>query len=158
MESGIGAALVKEATGARLVRAFDHNIRSAKGIAAQKEMTGGYKVQGPLTMVHNDYTPASSVRRLEQLGCPPKQNDAMRSVLGDQPLLSDEEVTSGRERRFAIVNVWRNIRDVAIQCFPLGVMDGRSVVANDLAVFQIYYADRVGENFLSWWAKVNESQ
>ena len=35
------AALVREATGARFVAAFDHNVRSATGKNSKRRITGG---------------------------------------------------------------------------------------------------------------------
>ena len=41
------ADIVREATGATHVLAFDHNIRSASGEKSKRRITGGQQVQGP---------------------------------------------------------------------------------------------------------------
>ena len=52
------------------------------------------------------------------------------------------------KRRFAFVNVWRNIAKEPVQQMPLACIDATTVdTATDLRTFQIHYADRVGENY-----------
>ena len=55
-------ALVKAATGAARVLAFDHNLRSGR-IDAQGEKVG----MGPIRFVHNDYTVRSGPQRVREL-------------------------------------------------------------------------------------------
>lgn len=142
------AELVKRATGAAVVHVFDHNIRSATGKKAGAAAGAQLAVQGPATLVHADYTIASGPARLEQLARPPKENDALRKVLGAAPLLPAEALAMAKRGRFAIVNVWRSILDDPVEVFPLAWIDARScTAAEDLCVFEIHYADRVGENY-----------
>lgn len=47
--------------------AFDHNVRSASGKKSQERTAGGQQVQGPLHMVHGDYTLFSAPQRLRDL-------------------------------------------------------------------------------------------
>ena len=61
------AELVREVTGANLVTAFDHNIRSAAGKQSKRRIQGGQQVQGPAHVVHGDYTLASAPQRLRDL-------------------------------------------------------------------------------------------
>lgn len=143
------AELVKCATGASVVKAFDHNVRSAGGQKSGKQINGGSAVQGPASLVHGDYTLTSGPDRLDQLGNPPSLNDTLRQQLGDTPLLSKDDVAKAKKGRYAIVNLWRNIRPEPVEAFPLACCDAQSVENDDLCVFEIHYADRVGENYFS---------
>lgn len=142
------AELIKQVTGATFVAAFDHNIRSATGKEAGKSIEGGSAVQPPATLVHGDYTLTSGPRRLEQLGQPPKVNDTLGKLIGG-PVVSEEMMQMAKRGRFAIVNVWRNIRDTPVESFPLACCDSTSSTADDLCVFEIHYADRIGENYFA---------
>ena len=66
-----------------------------------------------------------------------------------QPLVTPEEAAraTSPQGRFAIVNVWRNIRAAPVQRFPLAVVAAASVREEDLVTFEIHYADRIGENY-----------
>jgi len=142
-------ALLKRVTGAAVVKAFDHNVRSAAGKQTGRRLVGGSLVQEPAGLVHGDYTQSSAPRRLQQLGLPPKVNDALRSTLGDEPLLPPpmvEDALSGK-KRFAFINVWRPISTVRSK--PLACCDATTVTDDDLLVFSIHYADRVGENYFA---------
>jgi len=72
-----------------------------------------------------------------------------RRIQGEAPLLTREEAELAASTRFAIVNVWRNISEEPVRVLPLACCDARSVVASDLCVFEIHYADRVGENYFA---------
>jgi hypothetical protein len=61
------AELVREATGAAHVFAFDHNIRSAKGKTDKTRIDGGQQVHPPAHIVHGDYTLAGAPQRLRDL-------------------------------------------------------------------------------------------
>ncbi len=141
--------VVREASGARRVAAFDHNLRSVSGNRGKRQSLGGQQVQPPLHMVHGDYTLTSAPQRLRDLAQPPTSNDTYRSLLRDgQSLLDAAEVeqalTSGR---FAIVNLWRNIAPEPVASHPLALCDAASVHSGDLVVFEIHYSDRIGENY-----------
>ena len=143
--------IVREVTGAH-VFAFDHNVRSASGKKSKQRIEGGQQVQGPAHMVHGDYTLTSAPQRLEDLTKPPTTNDTLRSVLGEgQSLISPDLAKSALngERRFAIINVWRNIAKEPVVTHPIALCDGQSVEPEDLVVFEIHYADRVGENYFA---------
>ena len=62
--------IVREATGARLVAAFDHNIRSVSGNQSRRRIEGGQQVQPPARVVHGDYTLTSAPQRLRDLAQP----------------------------------------------------------------------------------------
>lgn len=142
--------LVAEKTGARAF-AFDHNIRSASGKQSQKRTVGGQLVQEPLHMVHGDYTLYSAPQRLLDLTQSPTGNDTYRSVLktGEALINPTDAQRALGDGRFAIINVWRNIADTPVAVRPLALCDARCVDPQDLVVFEIRYADRVGENYFA---------
>lgn len=146
------AEIVREATGAARVFAFDHNVRSAGGKQAGTRIEGGQEVQRPARMEHGDYTLTSAPERLRQLARPASGNDTLRSVLGDgQALLPGGAVEHALEGggRFAIVNLWRNIAPEPVATYPLALCDAQTVEPEDLVVFEIHYSDRVGENYFA---------
>ena len=133
------------------VRAFDHNVRSTQSDREMKNSSGG-TVQTPVAVVHGDYTKVSAPRRIQDLAEPPKINDIMRGRLGgdDASLLNQDEVQEAIEgkRRYALVNVWRNIRkDEPVLQYPLACVDAVTANSDDLRTFQIHYSDRIGENY-----------
>lgn len=142
---------VREATGARIVAAFDHNVRSAAGKKSKHRIDGGQQVQGPAHVVHGDYTLASAPQRLRDLTKPPKSNDTLGAILPDgQALLDSDEIEAVLATgRYGIVNVWRNIADEPVAVNPLALCDAACVRPEDLVVFEIHYADRVGENYFA---------
>jgi len=143
--------LVKQQTGAGSVFAFDHNVRSAQGKKGKTRIAGGQQVQGPARVVHGDYTLTSAPQRLRDLTMPASGNDTLRNVLADgQSLLDKDQVEQAITKgRFAIINVWRNIVTEPVVTHPLALCSGQSVVPNDLAVFEIHYEDRIGENYFA---------
>ena len=144
--------LLQRVTGAKFVAAFDHNVRCDTAKATGRRLVGGNLVQAPAGLVHGDYTKDSAPRRFALLGQPPKLNDALRPILGDRPLVNAalvDEALSG-QRRYALINIWRPISTVEQK--PLACADAASVSAKDLVVFQIVYADRVGENYFAKWS------
>ena len=164
--------LVSGHTGASRVIAFDHNVRARARKALSERMAWGstcraatstdegFAVQEPLITygVHNDYTLMSSVRRIRQLAAPATKNDTLRAHLGGRPNLMPENIDRLLKGRWAFVNVWRNISTTPVIRSPLGLVDARSVAPEDLIVFEIRYADRVGENYFAthqpqhaWW-------
>lgn len=145
------AGLVREASGARVVAAFDHNVRSAAGKNSKQRIEGGQQVQGPARVVHGDYTLTSAPQRLRDLTRPPGANDTLRTALADgEALLDEAEVEAALAGgRYAIINVWRNIAAEPAATHPLGLCDATSVAPEDLVVFEIHYRDRIGENYFS---------
>jgi hypothetical protein len=143
------------------VFAFDHNVRSSNKSDEKsiKNSTGGV-VQTPVAVVHGDYTRVSAPQRLKDLSLPPKVNDVLRGrLLGgdnnatlldplqvkDALLLEEEEKPS---RRYAFINVWRNIRkDEPIKQYPLACVDAMTTTFNEMRLRQIHYADRIGETY-----------
>ena len=145
------AEIVREASGARLVEAFDHNIRSATGNERGRRIEGGQHVQAPAYVVHGDYTLTSGPQRLRDLANAPTVNDTYRTRLADgESLLEKADVARTLEAgRFAIVNLWQNIAPEPVASHPLAFCDAGTVHPDHLVVFETYYADRVGENYFS---------
>lgn len=144
-------ALVREATGASLALAFDHNIRARQRKLAGESLRGGNAVQEPLIGygVHNDYTATSAPKRIRQLAKPPKLNDTMRQVCGESPPIDPARLDALLRGRWVFINAWRSIAEEPVQRFPLGLCDAASTRVDDLVVFEIRYADRVGENYFA---------
>ena len=143
---------VREASGAQHVFAFDHNVRSAGGKRDRQRITGGQEVQGPAHVVHGDYTLTSGPARLQDLTRPPGANDTLRGFLPEgAPLVPPELAAEGLAAggRFALINVWRNIADEPVATHPLALCAAATVEPEDLVVFEIHYADRVGENYFA---------
>eukprot|EP00756_Hemistasia_phaeocysticola_P066557 Hpha_TRINITY_DN9319_c0_g1::TRINITY_DN9319_c0_g1_i1::g.26022::m.26022 len=147
----LACELVKRHTGASQVFAFDHNLRSAQGCRSRKQTTGGVTVQPPAHVVHGDYTLTSAPERLRQLSGPPGQNDTMKPLLGDKPLIDPDlaERALSPGGRYAFINVWRSTRPEPVETYPLAMADARSFAPGDLVVFEIRYADRIGENYFA---------
>ncbi len=144
------ADVVRDITGATMVAAFDHNIRSATGKQSAKRIEGGQQVQGPAHVVHGDYTLTSAPERLKKLTQSPGANDTWRAATNHSPLLDSSRVANAiATGRFAIVNVWRNIAREPVARNPMALCDARTVRPEDLVVFEIHYADRVGENYFA---------
>mmetsp|Transcript_42700 Transcript_42700/g.103266 ORF Transcript_42700/g.103266 Transcript_42700/m.103266 type:complete len:385 (-) Transcript_42700:71-1225(-) len=137
-----------------VAKAFDHNIRISRE-EAQEELKGGggSKAQVPIGMVHGDYTKISGPKRLHDLAQAPKANDVLKDRLlqaGQESLLDPTMVQEALEgkRRFALINVWRNIDpENPVQELPLACADAQGVVMDDLRTLSIHYPDRVGQNY-----------
>jgi len=145
------AEIVREASGARIVAALDHNVRSAVGKQSKRRIEGGQQVQGPAQVVHGDYTLTSAPQRLRDLARPPTTNDTLGKILGEgKALLDADEVEHAlSDSRFAIINLWRNIAQEPVATHPLALCDALGVRREDLVVFEIHYADRIGENYFA---------
>jgi hypothetical protein len=112
-------ALVRAATGATYVVIFDHTVR---GNAAGER--GGVAIREPVSRVHNDYTPASALRRARDV--------------------TPRERTATLLNRFVQVNVWRPIRG-PLQTRPLGLIDATTLRSGDLVACDLIYRERLGE-------------
>lgn len=144
--------LLQEVTGAARVVAFDHNVRSTDGKRRKQRIRGGQEVQGPARITHGDYTLTSAPERLQRLAQEPCENDTLRSALTPgASLLDPAEVEQAMRKngRFAIINVWRNIAAEPVATHALALCDAQTVTPADLSVFELHYADRVGENYFS---------
>lgn len=130
-------------------------------------------IQKGLPNVHTDYTLTSAPRRLRDLmSKPPTANDTWRDynlkesktpseeaavtatkklstrLNNDQPLIPAKLFAEKRIGRWIMLNVWKSL-DVKnpISQFPLSVCDYSTTDPKDFAVFEIHYADRIGENY-----------
>jgi len=112
--------LVKDLTGASRVLIFDHTLR-AEDEATREEK----KVREPVRAVHNDYTEWSGPQRVRDL-------------------LPADEAEALLQHRFAVIQVWRPIRN-PVQTAPLAISDARSMASKDLIPTERQYPDRVGE-------------
>ena len=113
--------LVKARTAAKRVHVFDHTLRSGDEATRNEK-----SVREPVTRVHNDYTEWSGPNRV-------------RDLLPDE---AEDLLT----RRFAIVQVWRAIRN-PIESHPLGIVDARSLAERDLVISERRYPDRIGQTY-----------
>src|SRR5262245_49441337 len=113
--------VIKEATGASRVVAFDHVVRNAAMAALE-----GNCIKIPAKRVHNDYTAWSSPMRVRQL-----MGDAAEALL---------------KHRFAIVNLWRPITGPVLES-PLTLCDAQSLSEVDLVASDLKYPDRTGETY-----------
>jgi hypothetical protein len=111
--------LVKEASGAARVFAFDHNVR-----CGPKAKRGEKGIREPVKYAHNDYTLKSGPQRVRDLL--PGEADALLN------------------NRFAVINVWRPIRG-PVEEMPLAVCDARTIAPQDLVATDLKYPDRTGE-------------
>jgi hypothetical protein len=114
-------ALIKRVSGASRVVVFDHTLRS--GDEAEREAK---LVREPVLNVHNDYTEWSGPQRVRDL-LPDEAEELLR-------------------RRFAIIQVWRAIKQ-PIQSNPLAIADARSLAPRDLIRAERRYPNRVGETY-----------
>jgi hypothetical protein len=111
--------IMKEATGATRVIAFDHIVRNEAKAAIK-----GSGVKLPAARIHNDYTAKSAPQRV-------------RDLLGD----AAEELL---KHRFAIINLWRPIRGPLLKS-PLALCDAQSLAEDNLISSDLRYPDRTGE-------------
>src|ERR1043165_8259481 len=111
---------VKDVTGASRVIVFDHTLRAADESTREEKQVGA-----PVRRVHNDYTEWSGPQRVRDL-------------------LPREEAEELLKRRFAVVQVWRPIRN-PVEATPLAIADARSLDAKNLIATERRYPDRVGE-------------
>lgn len=146
--------LVRRATGASRVVIFDHNVRNVQesrrrvkeqGSSAYRLIDGVQRVDGYAMGVHNDYTLESAPERIRQLSSPRGQGG---SYLHREPLVPAADVDRLLSRRFAFINVWRNISEEhPIVSHPLAVCDGSSIREGHFVRSALIYRDRVGYTY-----------
>jgi hypothetical protein len=112
-------SLVERVTGARRVKAFDHNVRSVT--KAERRESGAQK---PVRLAHNDYTERSGPQRV-------------RDLFG-------AEADALLARRFSVINVWKPIRG-PVETAPLAICEAPSLQLDDLIPTDLVYSDRKGE-------------
>jgi len=170
------AAWLRERLNAHRVYVFDHNVRSAAVEAwmnKQESSTGASEaastevakkqlaqsqqtVQSAARVVHNDYTLTSAPLRVRQLSERPRVNDAWNLSGGSDPLIPADEYEELLGRRWALVNVWRNIADTPVEDVPLALCNASTIDLDQLVTFEIRYKDRVGENYFAQHRPHNE--
>jgi hypothetical protein len=112
--------LLKKATGAEKVVAFDHQVRNIQLFRRGEKQARDYA-----STVHNDYTAKSGPRRVRDH-------------------LPPEEAEERLQHRFAEINVWRPIRG-PIESSPLALCDALSIEPKDFVPADFVYRDKVGE-------------
>ena len=112
--------VIREATGATRVVAFDHIARNA-ALSAK-----GNPIKLPASRVHNDYTAKSAPQRV-------------RDLMGDEA----EELL---KHRFAEINLWRPIRGPLLRS-PLALCDAQTLAEENLIASDLRYPDRTGETY-----------
>jgi hypothetical protein len=112
--------VIKEATGAARVVAFDHIVRNAAMSAK------GNAIKMPAKRVHDDYTAWSAPQRV-------------RDLMGAEA----EELL---KHRFSIINLWRPISGPVMES-PLVLCDAQSLAEENLIASDLKYPDRTGETY-----------
>ena len=135
-------ALIRKHSGASDVVVFDHTIRLTDD-TSQRVVGARPTVKG----VHNDYTERSAPIRL-------------REIVGDA------EAERRMQKRWAIVQVWRPIRE-PVMIDPLGICDGRSIPQKGFIRVERRYKYRTGEVYhiahdpnhtWYWFPKMNRNE
>ena len=101
--------LLMRMTGASRIEIFDDTRRTAS-----LEQQRAKNIREPASVVHNDYTARSGIKRL-------------RDHFGDDPDATERLL----QRRFAIINIWRSIAGT-IYNHPLALCDAATVNDGDL--------------------------
>ena len=116
--------IIQAATGAERVEIFDHTRRSA---SSDIRKTKG--IREPASIVHNDYTANSGVKRLQD-------------HFADRP----RDAETLLQKRFAIVNLWRSIGGTVMNN-PMIFCDATTIDLSDLVPSDLVYPHRVGETY-----------
>ena len=114
--------LLKETTGASRVEIFDDTRRSAS-----VEQQQAKNIREPASIVHNDYTARSGIKRL-------------RDHFANDPSEADDLL----QRRFSIINVWRSIAGPIFN-HALVLCDAESLAPDDLFSVERRAEERTGE-------------
>jgi hypothetical protein len=118
--------LILAASGGSDALVFDHTLRSDSSQVRGEQMT-----REPASVIHNDYTDASAIKRLRDL-------------------LSQEEAEMRLRSRFAIINLWRTLNSPVINS-PLACCDATSLEPADLVASERRAKERIGELELVAW-------
>jgi hypothetical protein len=118
--------LIRAATGGARVVVFDHTLRSDS-----PAVRGARTTREPATVIHNDYTDASALKRAREV-------------------LAAEQAERQLQRRFAIVNLWRSAGGTVCNS-PLACCDAASIADADLVAAERRAQDRIGELQLVKW-------
>ena len=118
--------LALAASGGAEALVFDHTLRSDA-----RDIRGERATREPASVIHNDYTDASAVKRLRDL-------------------LPAGEAQERLQHRFAIINVWRSIAGTVLNS-PLACCDAATIDAADLVASERRAKERIGELELVSW-------
>lgn len=145
------AEFVKSHTGALKVFPFGHFVRSGKA-TMKYEMKDGQRVGGPAIIVHGDYALEGGPKRRDNFAKPPAHDDSFREVYGDRPLIPEEELSTLKHRRFAIINFWRSLapEGVPLVDMPLCFCDASTAQPTDYATMEFRYVDRMIETYMGF--------
>ena len=113
--------LVGELSGAKRVVVFDHTLRSGDEAEREERL-----IREPVLSAHNDYTEWSGPQRVRDL--------------------LPEESENLLKKRFAIIQVWRAIKD-PIRANPLALADASSIAPDDLLISERRYPNRIGQTY-----------
>lgn len=141
------ADLMRATLGAHKVVVFDHVVRNT-GVSLRYSVKDGQKVGGPATVVHGDYGMRGGPVRVANFSKPPMIEDAFKPLYGERPLISPEEATELKGRRFAIVNLWRSFTDAPCVDMPLTFCDAQTTAKEDFATVEFRYASATIETYL----------
>ena len=119
-------ALVLAASGASGGLVFDHTLRSDS-----RDIRGEHSTREPASVIHNDYSDTSAVKRLRDL-------------------LPAREAQQRLQHRFAIINVWRSIAGPVVNS-PLACCDAQTIDTTDLVASERRAKERIGELELVSW-------
>ena len=114
--------IIKDRTGAARVVIFDHTLRAAD--EATRENTVARQT---VKLAHNDYTEWSGPQRVRDF-------------------LPEAEAEALLQNRFAIVQVWRAIRN-PVESDPLAIAEAGTLSPDDLIAAERRYPNRVGETY-----------
>jgi len=115
-------ALLTDITGAARIEIFDDTRRSTS-VERQRDR----RIREAASIVHNDYTARSGIKRL-------------RDHFASDP----DEADNRLQRRFAIINVWRSISG-PVYNHPLALCDASTVRPEDLVSVERRAEERTGE-------------
>jgi hypothetical protein len=118
--------LVLTAMGATDALVFDHTLRSDS-----RKVRGDHSTREPASVIHNDYTDASAVKRLRDL-------------------LTAGDAQERLQNRFAIINVCRSITGPVLNS-PLACCDSATIAEADLVASERRAKERIGELELVSW-------
>lgn len=119
-----------------------------RSTAGQYAVEGDVRVGGVALTVHNDYAMLGAPVRMENFFKPPRTNDSFRP-LGDAPLIPPDEYEDLSKRRWAFINVWRNLADYPIVDTPLAMVDAKTFDKNDLLTLDFRYVDATIETYIA---------
>jgi hypothetical protein len=145
------ADFVKLKLGAYKVFPFGHFVRSGKA-TMKYEVKDGQRIGGPALVVHGDYSLEGGPKRRDNFAKPPAHDDSFKNVYQDRPLIPQEELDTLKNRRFAIVNLWRSIAPAGepLVDMPLCFCDAPTAVANDYGTVEFRYVDRMIETYMGF--------